>query len=774
MDNLNASTTQFHSTDDIGAKILNELTVFTDGAALVPNSLKKAFAKAVEDPAELAAKCAVAGSLGMALGYLSKGNGKVALTAKAFGTVAGVAFIAEGLKPIDQASRMAWNAQNEQDLDRASHVLADGLSLFVADTVIQTPVAVAGAFAGSGARSLTDGIFSAKSASAVEASSSLSLTELPSPSTPGFSKTLEIKTSVPQEVTRTHLPELTLSGITANAGGGEIPPFVMPRLKCITKKPQQLNFKYAEPTPEVPITSADVAIGIQPTQQAGLVLQQRNSYTRAAIELPATELPSLNATVALPAAPSGDILIATAVLANRSSGRKLDPHLLEFLITGKRPGSELATEVCFDSRVSALISAIESAKAPKRRIGQIQNILEGQAVEFSGAPRHAGTSPLIPRSERATNIQNNYAIARPEPAAQTKSTVEAISKPLEEIDGHDISNLMRKPAGQQPLSFTVSTLEKPSAFDFGVEITEPKLLKPGQPNLDHHVATGTADRVSAIEQALALPESKLPKPGATLGTVKPDSDSIGGMAVLCARLEGKGVDSELVSCIGKRDRGLMPPGAEPAKYQDAMNATSWFSGQGRYELARRVELVKKVLTGEIEPQILAKLSHTVEQRRATTRKRDESRVEITPDPTNKIALVQCPSNALINARNMGLEAADVTVVQRRGSNHLQVLTRAGSEAERYMPRAMNRLEAIDPGWRGRPQFMLNPLDGKLNMNEVASVISPYINPSRATRLMWGAQDFAVRPLSYMSHLQLTGAAQSSLPVMGVLYSTKRI
>lgn len=781
MDNLNASKTQFHHSDDISAKILNELTVFTDGAAMVPNSLKRAFAKAVEDPRELATKCAIAGSLGMALGYLSKGNGKVALTAKAFGTVAGVAFIADGLKPIDQASRMAWHAQNEQDLDRASQVLADGLSLFVADTVVQTPVAVAGAFAGSGARSLADSIFSSKSASAVEASSALSITELPSPSAPSISKTLEVKTPVPEIVTPTHLPELTIGGTTAKVNN-TIPPFIMPQLGE-TVNPKTLRFKYAESTPSSPNVSADITIGVQPTQPGGLVLQPRNSYTRAAMELPTTELPSLNATIALPAAPSADALIATAVLGNRASGRRVDPHLLEFLITGKKPKPALAAKIDFDLRVSALRGATELTMAPRKRIGQIQNILEGQLPEPNLVPRIAEATPLIPLSMRATNIQNNYALAKPESASaaagKTESNtrspnVERILKPAEEIDGHDIFKLMKTPAAQQPLKFTVSTLEKPSAFDFGVEITEPKLLKPGQPNLDHHIATGTADRVSAIEQALALPESKLPKPGATLGTVKPDADSIGGMAVLCARLEGKAVDSELVSCLGRRDRGLLPPGSEPAKYTDAVNATGWFSAQGRYDLARRVELVKKVLTGEIEPQILAKLSQTVEQKRAKARQRAESSVEITPDPTNKIALVQCPGDAMINARNMGLEAAEVTVVQRRGSNHLQVLTRPGCEAEKYMPRAMNRLEAMDPGWRGRPQFMLNPLDGKLSMNEVASVLSPYINPSRTTRLVWGAQDFAARPLSYMPHLKLTAAAQNSLPMMGVLYSTKRI
>lgn len=771
MDNLNASETEFHATNDIRAKILNELTVFADGAALLPNSLKNAFVKVAEDPAELATKGAIAFSLGAALGYLSKGNGKVALTAKAFGTVAGVAFIAEGLKPIDQASRIAWNAQNEQDLNRASHVLADGLSIFVADTVVQTPVAVAGAFAGSGARSLSDSIFSSKSISALEASSPLSLTELPSQSRPTIGTTLETKTLAPEKATQSHLPELTIGDPT---GGSEVAPFIMPRLKCTNKAPQQLNFKYAESTPSTPVTSADVTIGIQQPQSGGLVLELRNSYTRAAVELPAADLPPLNATVALPSAPSGDALIAAAVLANRSSGRRLDPHILEFLITGKRPGPELAIKIGLDPRVSALRSTIESQKGSKRKIGQIQNILEGQTPEPSAVSPNAGNSPLIPLSKGATNIQKDYAIARPQPAEQTNSTVETMLKPADEINGHDISKLMRKPAGQLPLRFTVSTAEKPAAFDFGVEITEPKLLKPGQPNLDHHITTGTADRVSAIEQALALPQAKLPKPGATLGTVKPDADSVGGMAVLCARLEGKVIDSELVSCIGKRDRGLMPPGSEPARYREAMNSVSWLSSQPRYELSRRVELVKKVLTGEVEPEILAKLSRNVEHKRAKTFERHESRVDVTTDPTNKVALVQYPSKALMTARTMGLEAAEVAVVQRHDSNYIQVITRGGSDAERYMPRAMKRLETMEPGWRGRPQFMLNPPDGRMNMHEVASVIRPYINPSLATRLMWGAQDFAAQPLSCMPHLQLTAAAKNSLPVLAVLYSTKRI
>lgn len=795
--------------DDISTKLLNEATVLIDSATLMPNSIKAAFTKITKDPAELATKFAIGGSLGLTLGFLSKCDGKIGLAAKAFGTVAGVAFVAEGLKPINRATSIAWHAQNDNDLRIASQTLSDGLSMFLVDTAIQTPVAITGAYAGS---ALKTSLFSKSAAASLESSAlapaggpDVRLSAQPVASSAMEARTLSIKQG--EGNTSTGLvPELTISDSTVCAqvgprslatGGpaglvevasptaGTVPPFLMPKLE-VAAETKVLSFKFAESTSKSTVATADLAIGVQPTQQGGLILQPRNSYTRAAIELPENQLPSLDAVVALPANPSTDTLIATAILANRSAGRRVDPHIVEFLVTGKKPSPSVAEKTRLEPRVEAIRGVAESTKGPRKRIAQLQNILEGQLPEISVVARVAGNQSLIPRSMRATNIQNNYALAKPEvkpplagrvePAATEPikpTSIETLNKPSANIDGHDISRLMRKPAGPQPLRFTVTTVEKPQPFDFGVEITEPKLLRPGQTNLDHHGTSATSETLSAIEQAIALPEAKLPKPGTTLGTVKPDADSVGGMAVLCARLEGKQVDAALVSCIGRRDRGLLPPGTEPPKYTEAMNAASWFSLQNRFDLTRRVELVKRVLTGEIEQSILAKLSRDVETSRARALQKAEASVQITTDPTNRIAFVTGPSKQMHVGKNLGLESADVAIAQPDNrSGYFQIITRSDSQASRYMPRAMNRLQALEPGWRGKPQFMLSPeTNSRFSIDEVASIISPYINPSRTTRLMWNAQDYLKGSISRLP--QLNFHSYDSLPMMGTLYATSK-
>jgi hypothetical protein len=72
-------------------------------------------------------------------------------------------------------------------------------------------------------------------------------------------------------------------------------------------------------------------------------------------------------------------------------------------------------------------------------------------------------------------------------------------------------------------------------------------------NLDHHGPNDTSETPSAIEQALTFDISQIPSEG-KIATVRPDLDSVGAIAVLLLRMDGKQPDEKLVKAIGLLDR----------------------------------------------------------------------------------------------------------------------------------------------------------------------------------------------------------------------------
>jgi len=86
----------------------------------------------------------------------------------------------------------------------------------------------------------------------------------------------------------------------------------------------------------------------------------------------------------------------------------------------------------------------------------------------------------------------------------------------------------------------------------GIEVTTDALAaRCGLGNIDPQHQTG--GKSSAVEDALTFP---LPKVGSRLVTIRSDKDSVGAMAVLILRVQGKGdrIDKMLVSWIGALDR----------------------------------------------------------------------------------------------------------------------------------------------------------------------------------------------------------------------------
>jgi hypothetical protein len=165
----------------------------------------------------------------------------------------------------------------------------------------------------------------------------------------------------------------------------------------------------------------------------------------------------------------------------------------------------------------------------------------------------------------------------------------------------------------------------------GIEVTRPDFAAQcGLGNIDpQHVEDGTS---SAIEAALEWP---LPPEGAVLVTNRPDKDSLGAMAVLLARAEGKQkkIDKCLVNWIGAldrmpfRDARVMYPGLVAmfsAEITDAMN-TVVRASHGRYQdIPGKVAAFAKMLTSEMPADEVAKLAEEF------ARRREQSQRQFTP------------------------------------------------------------------------------------------------------------------------------------------------
>ena len=109
-----------------------------------------------------------------------------------------------------------------------------------------------------------------------------------------------------------------------------------------------------------------------------------------------------------------------------------------------------------------------------------------------------------------------------------------------------IKNLVYK---IQPWRKDITLTEQFANFEVGVEVT---LAGFSGLNLDHHGTGFTSDSPSAIEQALTIELEKVKNK--KMGTVLPDMDSAGAMAVILLRSENENIDEKLVQAIGLIDR----------------------------------------------------------------------------------------------------------------------------------------------------------------------------------------------------------------------------
>lgn len=294
----------------------------------------------------------------------------------------------------------------------------------------------------------------------------------------------------------------------------------------------------------------------------------------------------------------------------------------------------------------------------------------------------------------------------------------------------------------------------------GIEVTLPAYATQcGLGNLDHHGSGSTSDTPSACEQALALEESELPKGDSVLVTVRPDGDSITAMAVIKNRLEGRTVNAELVSAIGRFDRF----GPTAVQLPDIVRAIARKSADFRVSIEERVGWVADLLAGDDKAGEVSAL--VVEANAELEAARAASKVEVhhvewcsqclaTSDRGDRVTPTQncrnCGSTETWAAPTMATVVSTHRFATTLGYEHAPVVVALNPEFpldprdpaagtgrkftvcryDSHVPAAFKSIErdlnALEPGWGGRDTILGSP-QGQSSILEIEQVIEVVVN-----------------------------------------------
>jgi hypothetical protein len=289
---------------------------------------------------------------------------------------------------------------------------------------------------------------------------------------------------------------------------------------------------------------------------------------------------------------------------------------------------------------------------------------------------------------------------------------------------------------QQPFRYVRTTQFKPKPFDFGVEITDPELIK-NQPNLDHHGAGATIDTPSAAEQALKLPDDQLPRVGDRVAIQKPDADSLTAVAVMANRRDGLPVNERLVEAVGRRDRGFDTDvdGKPFSDVETPFTALRSFARNRNVLISQRIAAIRALLAGMTRESELRGLQERFKQNQWAREYHAEKTSTITDQIPGTLAYVETPRENWFEARDLGLQRAPVAVIAARdaaGANHFEVVARADHPAGQKLGDALAELTKLEPGWGGRSNIFVSPSDSRLTPAQVLAIVSSYIEGNAGT------------------------------------------
>lgn len=267
----------------------------------------------------------------------------------------------------------------------------------------------------------------------------------------------------------------------------------------------------------------------------------------------------------------------------------------------------------------------------------------------------------------------------------------------------------------------------------GIEITTPGFQGL---NLDHHGKESNSETPSAIEQALTFDLNNIPE--GKMATVKADPDSIGAMAVIFLRKEGKEPDTQIIRAIGLLDR--KGPGVFKKEGQKLLNVSEEeFENLSKkcraiyyavnvknrsLPIEEKILFMKKLLSNELPEEEIAKLYEENEKELEKVKK--ESKIEIIKE--GEIVFIE---SRHLRSMEIGYEYAPVVIAynpEYKWPNGditpKYTIARYDNHVEFNLKKLLERLQRINPKWGGGENIIGSPQgeDPKLTIEQIKDLV----------------------------------------------------
>ncbi len=258
------------------------------------------------------------------------------------------------------------------------------------------------------------------------------------------------------------------------------------------------------------------------------------------------------------------------------------------------------------------------------------------------------------------------------------------------------------------------------ANTLGIEVTETEMAQHcGLGNIDpQHSPNGAKDR-AAIDDALNWP---LPPASATFATLRPDSDSLGAMAVLVLRARQATIDDAVLERIGevsrwdRFDHGSWddwrvsnPPLPRIARIDDlggpplSIKAVRAISLDHNISLAERVALIASWLETGNPPYAGLVQATAFEQQFIESW--NSGQLQITADPDPRLAVVRASGPAGLQT---GYRVAPVVAAEAQLPSGRKLTLAQFELGWIYMAALLTDLNAIEAGWGGSATIIGSP------------------------------------------------------------------
>lgn len=275
-------------------------------------------------------------------------------------------------------------------------------------------------------------------------------------------------------------------------------------------------------------------------------------------------------------------------------------------------------------------------------------------------------------------------------------------------------------------------------YDLGIEVTDPRLLKPGVLNLDHHGEGMTAEDPAACEQALDV---AIPPDGAVFATVRPDADSVTAMAVLRIRASEKAFDIDLVRAVGLMDRygpRMIDHNESVKRYRNKTIAIARVAADHTLLLEERVQFVEQCLDGTVDPVRIKGLVDA-RDREYTEARKELTVTEVVPE---KLVFVEGTHRF---ATSVGYEHAstviaynpEMPILERQDDGSMQptgetygkyTVCRYDNNVSTDLEAALQELQGREEGWGGRGDIFGSPQnqETKLTKDDIVKIVTKHI------------------------------------------------